>query len=139
MDTSLVVLLVRVVVSLGIVLAVMAGAAAVLRRSGVVGTSGMGKRGGLRRRRGPAEVEVLLRQPVGRRASISVVRAGNRALLLGITEHTITLLAEDDPDVLVPLAPETPRTASPADGRASASPAWTAVVDALRDRTVRRS
>ncbi len=121
----------RLVVSLGVVLLMVRLAAGLLQRSG--------GGGGLRRRRGPAEVEVLLRQPVGRRASISVVRAGNRALLLGITEHTITLLAEDDPDVLVPLAPETPRTASPADGRASASPAWTAVVDALRDRTVRRS
>jgi flagellar protein FliO/FliZ len=129
---SLFSLFLRLTVSLGVVLVLVRVAAGLLQRTAAGG-------GGLRRRRGPAEVEVLLRQPVGRRASISVVRAGNRALLLGITEHTITLLAEDDPDVLVPLAPETPRTASPADGRASASPAWTAVVDALRDRTVRRS
>jgi flagellar protein FliO/FliZ len=129
---SLFSLFLRLTVSLGVVLALVRVAAGLLQRTTAGG-------GGRRRRRGPAEVEVLLRQPVGRRASISVVRAGNRALLLGITEHTITLLAEDDPDVLVPLAPETPRTVSPADGRASASPAWTAVVDALRDRTVRRS
>ena len=129
---SLFSLFLRLTVSLGVVLVLVRVAAGLLQR-----TAGGGR--GVRRRRGPAEVEVLLRQPVGRRASITVVRAGNRALLLGITEHTITLLAEDDPDVLVPLAPETPRTASPTDGRATVTPAWTAVVDALRDRTVRRS
>src|SRR3546814_7326732 len=68
-----------------------------------------GTSGGGRRRRGPAEVEVLLRQPVGRRSSITVIRAGNRALVLGVTDQSITLLAEEDPDVLVPLAPETPK------------------------------
>lgn len=130
MDVSLFSLFFRLAVSLGVVLVLVRVAAGLLQRGGG---------GGLRRRRGPAEVEVLLRQPVGRRASISVVRAGNRALVLGVTDHTITLLAEDDPDVLVPLAPETPRTASPADGMPSARSAWTAVVDAVRDRTVRRS
>jgi flagellar protein FliO/FliZ len=130
-DVSLFSLFFRLVVSLGVVLVLVRLAAGLLART----NGGVGRT----KRRGPAEVEVLLRQPLGRRASLNVVRAGGRALLIGVTEHTITLLAEDDPDVLVPLAPETPRTASPADGRASASSAWTAVVDALRDRTVRRS
>lgn len=130
MDVSLFSLFFRLAVSLGVVLVLVRVAAGLLQR---------GTGSGLRRRRGPAEIEVLLRQPVGRRASISVVRAGNRALVLGVTDHTITLLAEDDPDVLVPLAPEMPRTVSPADGPPSASSAWTAVVDALRDRTARRS
>lgn len=130
MDVSLFALFFRLAVSLGVVLVLVRVAAGLLQRGGG---------GGLRRRRGPAEIEVLLRQPVGRRASISVVRAGSRALVLGVTDHTITLLAEDDPDVLVPLVPEAPRTASPADGSRSASSAWTAVVDALRDRTARRS
>jgi len=128
-DVSLFSLFLRLVVSLGVVLLLVRVASGLLQRGGT---------GRVRRRRGPAEVEVLLRQPVGRRASISVVRAGQRALVLGVTDHTITLLAEDDPDVLVPLAPEAPRTASPADGSAAAPSAWTAIVDALRDRTVRR-
>ena len=128
MDVSLLSLFLRLAVSLGVVLVLVRVAAGLLQRGGV----------GPRRRRGPADIEVLLRQPVGRRATISVVRAGNRALVLGVTDHTITLLAEDDPDVLVPLAPEAPRTASPADGSPSAPSAWTAVVDALRDRTARR-
>src|SRR3546814_16953062 len=100
-------------VSRGVVLVLVRVAAGLLQR----GTSGGG-----RRRRGPAEVEVLLRQPVGRRASITVIRAGNLALVLGVTDKSITLLAEEDPDVLVPLAPETPSTESPEEGHASASP-----------------
>lgn len=130
MNVSLFSLFFRLAISLGVVLVLMRVAAGMLQR--------VGGGHGMRRRRGPAEVEVLFRQPVGRRASVSVVRAGNRALVLGVTDHTVTLLAEDDPDVLIPLAPETPRTASPADGSPSASSAWTAVLDALRDRTVRR-
>jgi len=81
MDTSLVVLLVRVVVSLGVVLAVVAGAAAVLRRSGVVGTTGMSKRG-LRRRHVP--LEVIARHGLSRGSSVAVVRLGDRALVLGV-------------------------------------------------------
>src|SRR5262245_59634081 len=95
MDTSLVALLVRVVVSLGVVLVVMWGAAAVLRRSGVAGTAGMpGRRGGAGRR---AATEVLARHGLGRRGSLSAVRLGDRALVLGVTEHQVTLLKEIDP------------------------------------------
>ena len=123
-------LLLRLTVSLGVVLVLVRVAANLLQRS----------TGGLGRRRGPAQVEVLLRQPVGKRASISVVRAGDRALLLGVTDHAITLLAEDDPDVLVPFLPASPRTATAlaTPAPAAAIPARTSVVDALRERTIRR-
>src|SRR5438309_11920603 len=93
MDTSLVVLLVRVVVSLGVVLAVMAGAAAVLRRSGVAGTAVSGRRGARRK----AAVEVIARHGLSRGATITVVRLGGRALVLGVTEHQVSLLTEIDP------------------------------------------
>src|SRR5919197_3444507 len=93
MDTSLVALLVLVVVSLGVVLAVMAGAAAVLRRSGVVGAVPAGRRG--MRRRGAGEV--IARHGLSRTSSLAVVRLGGRALLLGVTEHQVTLLTEVDP------------------------------------------
>jgi flagellar protein FliO/FliZ len=129
MDVSLPALLLRLVVSMAVVLLLVRLAANLLQRSTA---------GGKVRRRGRAEVEVLLRQPLGRRSSIGVVRAGDRALVLGITDQSITLLAEGDPDVLVPLAPESPRTATPDGGPVAAAPTWTAVVDALRDRTVRR-
>lgn len=130
MDLSSFSLLLRLVVSLGVVLVLVRVAAGLLQRSTGIGP---------RRRRGPAEVEVLLRQPLGRRAAISVVRAGERALVLGVTEHTITLLAEDDTDALVPVVPDAPGTAPRGGGgSAPARPTWTAFVDALRDRTVRR-
>ena len=130
MDVSLLSLTIRLVVSLGVVLLLVRLASTLLQRSGGAGP---------RRRRGPAEVEILLRQPINRRASVAVLRAGDRALVLGVTDQQVTLLHEDHPDVLVPPAPETPRTASPGDGLTAAHPTWTALVEALRDRTVRRS
>jgi flagellar biosynthetic protein FliO len=137
MDTSLVVLLVRVVVSLGIVLAVMAGAAAVLRRSGVVGTSGMGKRGGLRRR--PMPMEVIARHGLSRSSSVAVLRVGERALVIGVTEHQVSLLTEIDPAELE-APPESPDAAAgPGPGIGAGALPWKVALEQLRERTVRRS
>jgi flagellar protein FliO/FliZ len=136
MDTSLVALLVRVVVSLGVVLAVMAGAAAVLRRSGVVGTASTGKRG-LRRRSNP--VEVIARHGLSRGASIAVVRLGGRALVIGVTEHQVSLLTEVDPAEF-DAPPEEDITAGPAGpGIGAGSLPWKIALEQLRERTVRRS
>ena len=134
MDVSLAALLVRVVVSLGVVLAIMAGAAAVLRRSGVVG--------GRSSRRRAAQVEVVARQGLGRSSSVTVVRIGDRSLVLGVTESSVSLLGEVDPadlEVEVAEGPEAPGTASPGSGFPPAAFAWKAVLENLRDRTVRRS
>jgi flagellar protein FliO/FliZ len=146
MDTSLVALLVRVVVSLGVVLAVMAGAAAVLRRSGVVGTAPAGKRG-LRRRSNP--VEVIARHGLSRGSSIAVVRLGARALVIGVTEHQVSLLTEIDPaeldappedELSSPGTPRTPGTAGPAGpGIGAGALPWKVALEQLRERTVRRS
>jgi len=135
MDTSLVALLIRVVVSLGVVLAVMAGAAAVLRRSGVVGVAPAGRRG--MRRRG-ASVEVIARHGLSRTSSLAVVRLGERALVLGVTEHQVTLLTEIDPAELDAAPDEQP--AGPAGpGIGPGSSPWKVAVEQLRERTVRRS
>jgi flagellar biogenesis protein FliO len=137
MDTSLLALLVRVVVSLGVVLAVMAGAAAVLRRSGVVGTSGMGKRGGLRRRAVP--IEVIARHGLSRSSSVAVLRVGERALVIGVTEHQVSLLTEIDPAELE-APPESPDVAAgPGPGIGAGALPWKVVLEQLRERTVRRS
>ena len=133
MDTSLVALLVRVVVSLGVVLAVMAGAAAVLRRSGVAGTAGSGKWGARRR---SAPVEVIARHGLSRGASLTVVRLGGRTLVLGVTEHQVSLLTEVDPAELE-APPEIAGPAGPGIG-AGALP-WKVALEQLRERTVRRS
>jgi flagellar protein FliO/FliZ len=151
MELSLGALLVRVIVSLGVVLAIMAGAAAVLRRSGVVG-------GRTSSRRRTARVEVVSRQALGRSSSLTVVRLGERGFVLGVTESSISLLGEIDPAELLadtpkaglpgatpspglvgPAGPEAPGTASPGRGFPPALLAWKAVLENLRDRTVRRS
>jgi flagellar biosynthetic protein FliO len=135
MDTSLVALLVRVVVSLGVVLVVMAGAAAILRRSGVVGTAMAGKRGTRRR---TAPVEVIARHGLSRGASVTVVRLGGRALVLGVTEHQVSLLTEIDPAELdAPPDEADAGTAGP--GIGSGSLPWKVALEQLRERTVRRS
>jgi flagellar protein FliO/FliZ len=133
-DVSLVALLVRVVVSLGVVLGIMAGAAAVLRRQGVGG--------GRSPRRRPARIEILGRQGLSRSASVTVVRLGDRALVLGVTESSVNLLAEVDPAEIEPEeseGPGAPGTAFPGSGFPPAVSAWKAAVENLRARTVRRS
>lgn len=116
-------MLLRLIFSLGVVLGLMAGAAAVLRRTGA-GT-------GLSRRRG-LPVEVVARHALGRRSSVALVRAGGRGLVLGVTDHTITVLAETDPDELVPPQPEQPA------GTPAATTPWTALIEGVREKTVRR-
>jgi flagellar biogenesis protein FliO len=134
MDTSLVALLVRVVVSLGVVLAVMAGAAAVLRRSGVAGSAVSGRRG-LRR---TPPVQVIARHGLSRGASVTVVRLGGRALVLGVTEHRVSLLTEIDPAEFGSSDDE--NLAGPAGpGIGSGSAPWKVALEQLRERTVRRS
>ena len=129
-ETSLPALLVRVIVSLGVVLGVMAAAAAMLRRSGV---AGVGPRRGAPARR----IEVLARHGLGRNAAVTVIRLGSRGLILGVTESQVTLLAETDPAGFEAPTPENPE--APGTAPSSASAAWKAVLEALRERTVRRS
>jgi flagellar biogenesis protein FliO len=134
-DTSLAALLVRVVVSLGVVLAVMAGAAAVLRRSGVAGTAVAGRRGGRRR---PVPVEVLARHGLSRGAFVTVVRLGGRALVLGVTEHQVSLLTEVDPAALE-LPPDETDAEPAGPGIGAGALPWKVALEQLRERTVRRS
>lgn len=126
-------LFVRLVVSLGVVVAIMAASAWALKRltNGSMGAGGRGRPGR------PVRIEVLARQSLGRRSSVALVRAGERGLLLGVTDQHVTLLAETAADELI--IEEAPRTASlPGDPQVVGSP-WRNVADALRERTVRRS
>jgi flagellar protein FliO/FliZ len=117
-------MLARLVVSLGIVLGLMALAAAVMRRTGAGG--------GTTRRRG-LPIEVVARHTLGRRSSVALVRAGGKGFVLGVTDQTITLLAEADPESLVPLTPE-----QPARTPVAAANPWTALVENVREKTLRR-
>jgi flagellar biogenesis protein FliO len=122
----------RLLLSLAVVLGLMVAAAAVLRRKALPGST----------RRRPVPIEVLGRQVLSRGASVAVVRAGGRSLVLGVTDTSVRLLAEADADSLEGEAPGAPalRTGPPGPaGRTTSLPGWTGVVDRLRDMTVRRS
>jgi len=134
MDTSLFALLVRVVVSLGVVFGLMAGAAAVLRRSGLAGTAVSGRRG-LRR---AVPVEIVARHGLSRAASVAVVRLGGRGLVLGVTDQQVTLLTEIDAAELDTPPDEQP-AGPPAPGIGAGSLPWKVALEQLRERTVRRS
>ena len=122
-------LLLRLVVSLGLVLALMMAAAAVLRRRALPGV-------GMRRR--PVPIEVMGRQGLGRSASVAIVRAGGRALVLGITDNAVNVLAEADPASFEQEIPEGHGTALPG-GATRPGQTWMALLDSLRERTVRKA
>ena len=71
----------RVILSLAVVLLVLWLAARVL-----------GKK--QRRTSRGVDVDVLARQPLAQRASVAVVKVGDRALILGVTESRVELLSE---------------------------------------------
>lgn len=50
--------------------------------------------------RNGALVRVVHRQPLSRTSGLAVVTVGGRVLVLGTTEHQVSLLTELDPDVL---------------------------------------
>ncbi|MDP9417610.1 MAG: flagellar biosynthetic protein FliO, partial [Actinomycetota bacterium] len=83
----------RFLLSFGFVLALMWGAARVMRKQ--VGGRGTGA------------LEVLARQPVGRGSSVAVVRVGDQALVVGVTEQRVSLLGEADPGLVESLRTET--------------------------------
>lgn len=70
----------RVLVSLAVVLALVWVLARAARRSGVGGAAGTG------------QVAVIGRQALGRGAGVAVLRVGDQALVLGVTEHSVRLL-----------------------------------------------
>ena len=140
-DVSVVALFARLVVSLGVVLGLMWVAARLLARQ-----SG----GRLSRTSRPVPIQVVARSSLGKNTSVAVVTAAGKALIVGVTDSSVTLLGEGDIDALVEHDEEDPattitaaaRTRSPwahpgSPGAAAFSP-WTAMLDHLRDRTVRR-
>jgi flagellar protein FliO/FliZ len=124
-NVSVVGLLGRMVVSLAVVVGLMYAVAKVARKRMGVGGAGMPK---------PQQLHLVARHALGKGAAVAAVRAGDRLLLLGVTEHTVSLLSESElpaeQPVDVPDA-ERPRAASRA-------PAWGDLLDRARDLTVRR-
>lgn len=75
-------------------------------------------------------VEVIGRSPLGRKASIVVVRLGTDHVALGVTEGNVTLLGPVDVD-----QPDAPPAGTQV---AAPGPSWREVVSRLQERTVRR-
>lgn len=100
--------------------------------------------------RGPgAGLALLERTGLGKDAAVAVVTVAGRALVVGITPHTVTMLAELAPDEVSaridrhgPQPPDEPPAAAGLPRQASGSvlsPAtWKQGVEALRDRTSRK-
>jgi flagellar biogenesis protein FliO len=144
-DGSVFALLLRLVVSLAIVIALMMFLAAALRKRGIVLGAG-GASGTSARRRGGAtvQVDVLARRALGRNAQVAVVRTAGRTLVLGVTDHQVTMLLEagiDDGEVdgLEVLSEGAQGTGYPGAGYENRSgSAWKAMLETFRERTVRR-
>ncbi len=146
----------------GVALRMVASLAAVLLLLFVVARFA---RRGRPRGNGP-EISVVSRCTVGSKASVAVVRLGDRALVVGVTDQNVTLLSESPLADLAPAEDEhdaktrvSARTASdvvvrrkvvldpssrPAAtegklaGSALAPETWRRTMDAVRDLTVRR-
>ena len=139
-------MIIRLVLSLAFVAAVLWFAARVAQKRG------LGQGNGL--------IEVVARQRMGRASSVNVVRIAGRVLVVGATEEQVTLLAEVDGDAVeatlrerrdalrrtvvtdatgaeVPALPARTSTGVLA-GSVFDRSGWSALVQQLRERTVRR-
>ena len=97
-------------------------------------------------RRSTGAVSVLHRQQLTRGAAVAVVRVGDQALILGVTDQQVSLLGEtelaafvnlDGPDHRDPVQIQ-PGAAGRLDGSLLAPRTWRSTMSFLRDRTTRR-
>ena len=129
MTASTLGMFVRLVFSLAVVIGIMWVAATMIRRRGLLPVDR--RRGG----RG-VQVELLARRPLGRNASIAVVRVGERSMVVGVTDHQVTKLDDADVDEIDLDDAGTNWTAPP--GASGPATAWKAMLEQLRNRTARR-
>lgn len=130
-DVDVIELMVRLVVSMGLVVGLIVVAAKLLKNR-----TGLGL--GLGRGAGGVRLDVLDRTQVARNATVAVVRVGGRGLVLGITEQSVTLLAEAPELVVRYEQQEAERTAPPTEPGAPGTTRMN-FFEALRESTVRRS
>ena len=127
-SASTLVLFVRLILSLAVVIGLMWIAANVLRKRGFAGVAS---------RRGPQgpQLELLSRRPLGRNASIAVVRVGDQSFLLGVTDHQVTKLGDVETTNIDLNEDDTWTESSGALGSGSA---WKTMLEQMRNRTARR-
>ena len=131
MSGSTLLLFVRLLFSLGVVIMLMWGAAVFMKRRGIAP-------GPNRRQARGVQVELLARRPLGRNTSIAVVRVGERALVVGVTDHNVTKLDETSVDDIDLMDDGTTWTVPSGAGLSAPGTAWKAMLEQLRNRTVRR-
>jgi len=76
-------------------------------------------------------VEIVGRTTIGRNASVTVVRMGERCFALGVTEQKVNLLTEVEIDLTPPPPPAGTQVVE-------TRPSWRELVESLREKTVRR-
>lgn len=115
---------VRVVFSLAVVLAVMWGLSRVMRggRTPVKGQH--------------ARLDVVARTSLGKHSSVIVLRTGDRGLIVGVTDHAISVLGEMDLPTEEPVAEVRTPIAITADGSVTDAPAITAAPGRRRHAAV---
>ena len=120
---------------------------------GLVWVAARAVRGPLRGR-GHGSLSVLNRQQLSRGAAVAVIRVGDRALVVGVTEQQVNLLAETDLDVFeeeppehrdpIEVEPDALPGAHPVatpgrlEGSVLSPRTWSSTLEFLRDRTTRR-
>jgi flagellar biogenesis protein FliO len=119
--------------SLAVVIGLMVGVTTFLKRRGLAGFAPTGPRRALP----GVEVEVLARKTLGRNASVAVVRAGGKGMVIGVTDHQVTLLSEAELEELELEIEDVQRTGVLSVGTGATTP-WKTMLEGLRDRTVRR-
>lgn len=138
MDQSVLEILPRMLASLAVVIIVMWGAARLLKNRSISGMSVSGKNRPL--------VQVVARQGMGKHSSINIVRAGEKMLVVGVTDQNITVLTELDA-LDLEIAMNTTRTtdshwtgtsAMPEKSAASGQ-SRTGLLTQIRELTIRRS
>jgi flagellar protein FliO/FliZ len=136
-------LVLRIGFSLLIVFGLMWGLAKVARRP-------------LSRKHGTGSLSVLHRQQLSRAASVAVVQVADKALVLGVTDQQVSLLAETDleafekhrhggghpaaalePDAVLPPAFPGDEPHGGLDGSVLSPRTWNSTLAFLRDRTTR--
>jgi len=121
----------RLIVSLSVVFGLMWFLARVVRRRGLGGVGGGGNR------RPGVQVDIVARRTLSRNSSIAVVRAGNQHMVVGVTDHMITKLADADFEDEIEIQNMEGQWTAPSPAPTGASPSWKAMLNQLRDRTVR--
>jgi len=98
-------------------------------------------------RRATGALAVLTRQQLSRGAAVTVVRVGDKALVLGVTDQQVSLLGETELAAFEKPPPEhdhrdpvqlMPSASGHLDGSVLSPRTWRSTMSFLRDRTTRR-